>query len=201
MISALNKQAYAVQRNYPFLENFPFSEFKIELAEALVPNVMEDDSGYQSKVIDPRLIKFLYQTEEGGSMAIVIFEQELNWIDSISEKIVNIDKAVKIIDGAIAAKDIISKRNGVLFTEFWCQQLQDKKTRLSYSTSGEILSSLIENHQQMVSIINKIVKLSIGRGLVGLSAKEYQIIITYYQYQLIYAKLLLGIVISSKISL
>ena len=134
-------------------------------------------------------------------MTIVIFEQELNWINSISNKVTNLDQISKTIDAAIAAEWILDKRDGVNSAEQWCEQLNDAHTKLSYSTSGEILASLVSSHTQLVGVINKIVKLAVGRGLVELTREEYQIILTYYQFQLIYSKFLLGVVISSKISL
>ncbi|MEI8345454.1 MAG: hypothetical protein WCG06_05210 [Candidatus Omnitrophota bacterium] len=197
MVTTLSKQAYIVQRKYPFLQNFPFGEYRVEIGDIYPTGPVVED---REKESDPRLVKFVY--EIGSSqMTIVIFEQELNWINSISNKVTNLDQAAKTIDAAIAAEWILDKRDGVNFAEHWCEQLNDDHTKLSYSTSGEILASLVSSHTQLVGVINKIVKLAIGHGLVELTREEYQIILTYYQFQLIYSKFLLGVVISSKISL
>jgi hypothetical protein len=200
MVNTLSKQAYAVQRKYPFLENFPFADFKVEAGNDSSPTTVDTEDYPNQPVVDPNLVKFVY--EKGlSAMTVFIFEQELNWINSISNRIQDLDTISRNIDSALEAEDLLSKRNGVNFAERWCQQLQDNRSRLSYSTSGEILTGLVESHVQLVTVINKIVKLANGKGLVGLSRKEYQIILTYYQFQLIYAKALLGVVISSKISL
>ena len=196
MIQSVSKSDYLVKRKYPFLENFPFNEFSIE---AIGFNKSSYDDDYTAAV-PTQLIKFLYEKGK-SSMTIFVFEQELSWINEVSAKITDLNKIAKIIDSSIKSNDLLRKRNGLRHAEDWCAQLQDSRSRLSYSTSGEILTKLVDNNDQLVSIINKIVKLSIGVGLVGLSEKEYRIILTYYQFQLIYAKLLLGIVIASKISL
>ena len=199
MISSVSKQAYVMQRKYPFLKNFPFKEFQVEIGDEFKPMIL-DDSDYQEQPVDPKLLKFVYETGQ-SSMAIMIFEQELNWLNEIAEKITDLDHATKVIDEAIESPDLLVKRDGVNFAEEWSSKIQDNHTRLSYSTSGEILASLVKNQSQLVAIINKLVKLAMCKGLVGLDREEYQIILTYYQFQLIYTKLILGIIISSKISI
>ena len=197
MISSISKQAYVVKRKYPFLENFSFKEFQVEAGDVFKPM---DDSDYMNQPIDPKLLKFVYETGP-SSMTIMIFEQELNWLNEIAEKITDLDHATKVIDEAIASTDLLVKRDGVNFAEEWSSKIQDNRTRLSYSTSGEILAGLVRNQTQFTTVINKLVKLALGKGLVGLDREEYQIILTYYQFQLIYTKLILGIVIASKISI
>lgn len=199
MITSVSKQAYMVQRKYPFLENFPFSEFQVEAGDLFKP-MATDESSYPNQTVDPKLLKFVYDTGQ-SSMTIMIFEQELNWLNEIAEKITDLDHATKVIDDAINSPDILVKRDGVNFAEEWSSKIQDNHTRLSYSTSGEILAGLVKNHVQLTIVINKLVKLALGKGLVGLDHEEYQIILTYYQFQLIYTKLILGIMIASKISI
>jgi hypothetical protein len=199
MITSVSKQAYVVQRKYPFLENFPFNEFQVEAGDLFKP-MAADDSPYPTQTVDPKLLKFVYETDQ-SSMTIMIFEQELNWLNEIAEKITALDHTTKVIDEAINSTDLLTKRDGVNFAEEWSSKIQDNRTRLSYSTSGEILSGLVRSHAQLTEVINKLVKLALGKGLVGLDREEYQIILTYYQFQLIYTKLILGIVIASKISI
>lgn len=199
MITSVSKQAYVVQKKYPFLENFPFNEFQVEAGDVFKP-MGPDESSYPNKIVDPKLLKFVYEVGQ-SSMTIMIFEQELNWLNEIAEKITDLDHATKAIDDAINSPDLLAKRDGVNFAEEWSSKIQDNRTRLSYSTSGEILAGLVKSQAQLTDVINKLVKLALGKGLVGLDREEYQIILTYYQFQLIYTKLILGIVIASKISI
>jgi len=55
--------------------------------------------------------------------------------------------------------------------------------------------------RETVQLINNINKLSAGAKVIRLDKKQYDIIVTYYDFQLIYCKLILGIVIAAKISL
>ena len=50
-------------------------------------------------------------------------------------------------------------------------------------------------------LINNINKLSSGANVIKMDKKQYDIIMTYYDFQMIYCKLVLGIIIAAKISL
>ena len=192
-MNTINTQTYMISSKYPFLKNFPFKEFSIEIGQNSSDNT-------ENQSVNPILIKFTYEKDK-SSMTIFIFEQELTFINKVSEKITELDLLAKVINDALASPELLIKRDAVLFAEKWCSQLKDNRSKLSYSTSNEILISLVGSHSELVTIINKIGKLQLVQGVVGLTEKEYAITLTYYQYQLIYAKLLLGLVISSKISL
>lgn len=195
----MSKKTYVVKRKYPFLENFPFSEFTFEPGETLAVAVDEDGEVTVSEV-EPVMMKFVYE-KDGSSITVFVFDQELQWMNDISKNVKDLNEAAKIIDIAIESNDLLVKRDGSVYADVWCNQLRDHKFKLSYSTSGEILMNLVKSPEELVSIINKIRKLNSKSGIVGLSANECRIALTYYQFQLIYAKLLLGIIIAAKISL
>ena len=174
---------------FPFLKDFPFSEYSIKF---------ENYDKYDNTNIS--IIKFTYNKNK-ISMSISIFENDLAFIKNLADSISNIDEIFNIIEDALNSQNILDKRNGNIIAEEWYEDLNNGKSRLSYSTSGEILISLIESQDQFTSIVNKLNKLEIGNGIVGLNETEYSIILTYYQFRLIYIKMLLGIIISSKISI
>lgn len=177
-----------VINKFPFLKEFPFSEYSIKF---------ENYNKYDNLNIP--IIKFIYNKDK-ITMSILIFENDLVFIKNLADSISNIDKIFNIIEDALNSQDILDKRNGNIFAEEWYEDLNNGKSRLSYSTANEILVSLIKSQDQLISIINKINKLELGNGVVGLNKIEYSIILTYYQVHLIYIKMLLGIIISSKIS-
>lgn len=177
-----------VINKFPFLKDFPFSEYSIKF---------ENYDKYDNSNIP--IIKFTYDKNK-VTMSISIFENDLFFIKKLSDSVSNIDKIFNIIEDSLNSQNILDKRNGNIIAEEWYEDLNDGKSRLSYSTSGEILISLIKSQDQLISIINKINKLELGNGVVGLNKIEYSIILTYYQVHLIYIKMLLGIIISSKIS-
>lgn len=202
MIISPSKQSTLLTKKYPFLQNFPFEEFEIEIGEMpRTPSfLLEDDEIFSSRQIDPKLIKFNYKNDK-SNIAIVIFEQELYWIGEVASKITDLDKILKTINRGLKAKDLLVKRDAVEAAEDWCGLIQDNRTSLSYSTMGDILASLIRDKQQMIRILNHLGHLTLKKGLVSLSKEEYSIILTYYHFQLIYTKLILGLVIASKISI
>lgn len=202
MIISPSKQSRILTKKYPFLQNFPFGEFEIEIGE--MPKspsfLFEEDEVALIRPIDPKLIKFSY-TREKSNVAIVIFEQELYWISEVASKIKDLDRILKTINRGLKSKDILAKRDAVEAAEDWCGLIQDNRTSLSYSTMGEILASLIRDKNQMIRVLNHLGHLNLKKGLVSLSKEEYSIILTYYHFQLIYTKLILGLVIASKISI
>jgi hypothetical protein len=202
MISSISKEKYLINRIFPILENFPFTEFNIEMAESpSIRNLLDLDEPADLYDRNHQLIKFVYTESDSSKLAIVIFEQELNWIINVSSNITNLDKISKTLTRAIKSKNLLVKRNAAQVAEAWCSQLKDNRTALSYSTMGEILLKLTDSQAECISIINKLGILSTKTGIVSLNKSEYQIILTYYHFQLIYAKLLLGLVISTKISI
>jgi hypothetical protein len=54
---------------------------------------------------------------------------------------------------------------------------------------------------EAVSVINSVNKLYTKKGVVKISKENLNVIFTYFHFRLVYAKLILGIVIASKISL
>lgn len=203
MIASQSKQASKVTRKYPFLKNFPFGEFSMDVADSPGPGFMldEDFEPIFNSESEPSLVKFNYVAKGTGKISIVIFEQELNWIDSISSDVKDLDKIRRSLDRGLRSKDLLAKRDAVELADAWCANVQDKRAKLSYSTMGEVLAGLIKDQSQLIRIISKLSLLSLKRGLVSLTKEEYQIVLTYYHFQLIYTKLILGLVIASKISI
>jgi len=202
MILSQNKHIEQVSSRLPFLRNFPFDEFDMQMVEITKIEVpFEDDEMARTEQIASGLIEFTYTKESTTKIAVSVWEKEIEWINSISDKITDLDKILKAINRGIKSKNLLVKRDSVEAAEKWCSFLQDGRSRLSYSTMGEALSRLVKNRQQMVNVINKLTALQNKSGLVSLTKQEHSIVLTYYHFQLIYTKLILGIVIASKISL
>jgi hypothetical protein len=85
----------------------------------------------------------------------------------------------------------------------WMTLVSDRKSSLSQETFNEVLAGLVGNRSvnQTVTLINNLNKLYTKTGLVKLSKAECDVIFTFLHFRLIYAKLILGIVIASKISI
>ena len=192
-----------VYANYPFLRNFPFQDFQIEAEELKRPQL--DDGEFvisANSTINPFVINFVY-TREKQTTAISVFDRELDWLSTRADLITELDDIVHIINEALPAGDIIKKRDAVLVIEHWLKKIEDERSTLNYSTFNDILMRLIGVTQlkETVQLINNINKLSSGANVIKMDKKQYDIIMTYYDFQMIYCKLVLGIIIAAKISL
>ena len=192
-----------VYSNYPFLRNFPFQDFQIEASEVKKPQVDDGEVvSMHSTHINPFIINFVYSREKQKT-AISVFDRELDWLSTRAESITELDDIVRIINESLPIGDIIKKRDAVLVVEHWLKKIADDRATLNYSTFNDILMRLIGVTQlkETVQLINNINKLSSGASVIRMDRKQYDIIMTYYDFQLIYCKLVLGIIIAAKISL
>lgn len=201
MIVSKNRRALALTGKYPFLKNFPFKEFEIEVGEMNSPGEVLANFEEDLESGSPTLIKFSINDKVKGKLSIIIFERELEWISSTADKIKDLDKIRKTLDRGLRSKELIVKRGAVEEAEEWCKSLQEEGTRLSYSTIGEALMQMVRSQSQLTQVITKIVALSKKKGIVNLTQEEHDIIVAHYHFQLIYTKLILGLVIASKISI
>ena len=202
MTASSQRRTKLLENRYPFLKSFPFDEFEIEVGDLNSSKVrhQSDDDFFEDEP-GPNVLRFSLGEKDKGRISIVIFEKELSWIAMVADDIKNLDGIRKVLDRGIRSKDLIVKRNAVEAAETWSQAIQDNNARLSYSTMGEVLASMIKGQHQFVQVISKLAALSLKKGLVNLNKEEYEIILTYYHFQLIYTKLILGLVIASKISI
>lgn len=192
-----------VYANYPFLRNFPFQDFHIEAEELKKPQAEDGEFAMAAgPITNPFIINFVY-TREKQKTAISVFDRELDWLSARAETITELDDIVKIINESLPTNDIIKKRDAVLVVEHWLKKIADDRATLNYSTFNDILMRLIGVTQlkETVQLINNINKLSSGANVIKMDKKQYDIIMTYYDFQMIYCKLVLGIIIAAKISL
>lgn len=203
MVKDFTKDRILINRAFPFLENFPFNEdFEIYSESAPMLAVTFDEE-FDSAIRRPvRTVSF----RNAGSplkATINMTHAELSWLGKISDNIKKLDRISKRIDRGLKSKDILLKRDISLEADEWLTQVSDSASSLSQETFNEVLRSLIGNKtvNQTVKFINDLNKLYSGRGLIKMSKDDLDIMFTYLHFRLIYAKLILGIVIASKISI
>lgn len=198
--TTLNKDQSKVNRIYPFLSNFPFNnDFEIRLMEFTRLSAFEEFEDFPKP---PTVVNFLYNN--GPVKAEVsIFENEMNWLDESASRIVKLDIISKKIEKAIKSKNILIKKDTVLEAEEWMKSLTDGKNMLSHEIYTDALKAMLmdKSISDISAIVNAINKLVKGTGLVRLSVENASTILTYLHFRLIYVKLILGIVIASKLSI
>ncbi len=192
-----------INRAFPFMKNFPFgNEFSMEVAEAQVMAMMFDEEFSTASRSNPSLINFT-NTGSPSKMVISMYPGELEWIGDVADSVKNLDKIAKRIDKGLKAKDIFLKRDIVMESDLWLNGIKDRSATLSKETFNDVIQSLLGGKplDEAVSVINSVNKLYTKKGVVKISKENLNVIFTYFHFRLVYAKLILGIVIASKISL
>lgn len=192
-----------VNRAFPFMQNFPFNEdFEIEIANHPVLAMMYDEDFETSRTTEPRLINFAYKGTPTKVM-VSILNNELEWISEKAENITKLDKISKRINRGLRSHDILLKRDISIEADEWLKQVSDRRSSLSQETFNEVIQTLLSGKSlaESAGIIRSINKLYAKKGVLKLSEHNLNIIYTYLHFRLVYTKLILGIVIASKISL
>lgn len=204
MAALVQSDRHILNRKYPTLANFPFTEFELEVGQLpSAPSIMKSvdgDEPKQSKYDSP-IIKFT--TDKIAKFSINIHEKDMLWIFERAETVTDLDDIANSINSALESSDLLFRRDAVEKADDWINTLSDKRTMLTYSTFTEVLVALIGETTLVdaTRLINNINKLANKVGIVKLSKDEYQVVTTYYEFRLIYTKLILGLVIASKISI
>jgi hypothetical protein len=205
MAAVLMQDRAILNKKYPFLANFPFSEFSLEVGEmpAAPVRMQPEEEMVDSKMsrYSSPIIKFIY--EKDSRFSINIHEKDLLWIETRAEQVTELDIVSRILTAGLESTNLLEKRDATEIADDWIKKISDNKIMLAYSTFSDVLSALIGDRQikDTVQLINSINKLANKKGLVKLNRNEYGIIEAYYNFRLIYTRLILGIVIASKISL
>jgi hypothetical protein len=205
MVKEITKDRNLINRNYPFLKNFPFNqEFDMELSQPPVLAAMFDDEFEPISV--PKVaqtINFRHKSTNSIKAVVAVNKNELIWLAEMAENITKLDKIAKRLDRGLKTKDLLLKRDISIEADEWLSQLGDGNTALSRETYNDALHSMVTNKSitQTVKIVNSINKLYSKKGLVKLAVEDRDVIFTFLHFRLVYAKLILGIVIASKISI
>jgi hypothetical protein len=205
MAAVLMQDRAILNKKYPFLANFPFSEFSLEVGEmpAAPVRMQPEEEMVDSKMsrYSSPIIKFIY--EKDSRFSINIHEKDLLWIETRAEQVTELDIVSQILTAGLESTNLLEKRDATEIADDWIKKISDNKIMLAYSTFSDVLSALIGDRQikDTVQLINSINTLANKKGLVKLNRNEYGIIEAYYNFRLIYTRLILGIVIASKISL
>lgn len=191
-----------INRAFPFMQNFPFgNEFSMEIASEPVMAMMFDEE-FSARKSSPNLINFTH-VGTPSKMVIAMYSDELEWISEVADSVNSLDKIAKRLDKGLKTKDISLKRDIVMEADLWLTGIKDRSASLSKETFNEVIQSLLGGKplSEAVSVINAVNKMYTKKGVVKISKENLNIIFTYFHFKLVYVKLILGIVIASKISL
>lgn len=200
----LTKDRIQINRDYPFMKNFPFDDkFEMKMQEMQVPTAFMN-AGFELVMMGQQApeVHFNYK-DSPVNATITISEKELIWISEAGKSVKKMDRIAKRIDRGLKSKDMLVKRDACLEADEWMSSITDGKNMLSKQIMNDALNSIVGPIEvaDAISLANLLTKLFMKTGFVHMTRKEGNIITTFLQFKLIYTKLLLGIVISSKITL
>lgn len=192
-----------INRAFPFMVNFPFRNyFEMEIVNPPVMAMTFDEDWASSKRSSPLLINFVNSTKP-SKMVISMHSEELTWLAEVAESVNDLDRIAKEIERGLTSKDVFEKRDAVMEAEAWLAKVRDHEASLSQETFNEVIHGLLAGKSiaDAAAVINSVSKLYMKKGVISLSKESLDIVFTYFHFKLVYAKLILGIVIASKISL
>lgn len=192
-----------INRKFPFMANFPFgNEFEMTVATPQVMAMTFDEEWQPAKSGSTSLLNFTHLGSP-SKMVISMYANELEWISEAAESVRNLDKIAKRIDRGLKTQDIFLKRDIAIEAELWMSQVRDRSSSLSQETFNEVIHSLLAGKSlaEAATVIESVNRLYKKKGVIKVSKDNLDIIFTYFHFKLVYIKLILGIVIASKISM
>ena len=193
----------AVYTNFPFLEAFPFKEYKISLSESEMEDIYpEDELLYREdelKLEPLSLIHFTY-AYDNSDVTISFYLEDVDFLHKKSDSISKLDSIRKKVDGGLNNQDIIKKMKAIkLLAPFMI------KVGTAEVLKRDTFESVLESVQKMSSIslsnkmIEQIKNLDENINVKKLKYIEEQCMMIYLDFQLHHAKIILGTIIASKI--
>lgn len=196
----ITAQDEKILKKFPFLRDFPFPSFSITSQPYSV-------GWYNGAVVplgtslDVNLFTY-FEEDLNRKTNISIFDHELEWLSSISKNITNLDKINEILDNALEETDLLAKRDYMRQCLEWLIKLNDGKASLSFTVFSDVMVGLMDFYKVVdpTKFISTINKLANNRGLIIIDDAEYHTLIAFYDFHFIYTKVMLGIIIASKLS-
>lgn len=174
---------------FPFLKSFPFDEYTLSSGK---------DADYHEELDKDELIDFTYQTMD-KDITISFFNEDMEFLDMISGNVTSLDSLRFQIDEALKSNEILTKFEGIEKTKPFLEKV--KSPAVDTGSFTTVLNGLQEINEVEFSegIVNKINKLDKKLIDFKFNVNEIKAIHSYLDFQLHHAKIMLGVIIASKI--
>jgi hypothetical protein len=187
----------------PFMAQFPFSEYEIKLEERGndfiqlgVSPLLIDAIGDLGKV---ESLTFLYYDGD-SNVSIILTRDDVEWIAEESNKIKKLDAISAALEDAIKTEDLIIKakaiKKGKKFTkDLGCGHLLGMDL-------NEILNEFLNLEETVLTSKNKLNLQKLSEAALKtteFSERQFKAVTSYFNFQIHYTRIVLGIVIASKI--
>jgi hypothetical protein len=187
----------------PFMSEFPFRDYEITMVER--------GEDFITLGVSPMLIKALgddgtvniinfYYVEEDSSVAISIYKEDIEWIADEAKYVKKMDALRKQLDEALSGEDLAEKAKAVKAGRKFTKSINcDNVTGIDFN---ELLSDFLKVNE---TVLHSRIKLGLQKLSVAtlksteFSEKQFKAVSAFLNFQIHYAKILLGIVIAAKI--
>lgn len=194
----LDKQQMQAMTRVPFLAEFPYPEYTFYYQ--LVQTVNMNTSQPVGEPYD--VILFSHQDE--SHTMVNVMEKELWHLYELRNNVANVNVISKTVADAFIDGNVATMSKACRDAETWFKEIKGKNFTVSASTFTDILAGYA-GKMNKIDMITKLSwltdRLYKGKGILYISPDEKGVLLKYYRFQLIYYRMLIGIIIAAKISI
>jgi len=178
---------------FPFLKSFPFDQYIISGGKGEEEEENEQKNSFEDELFN---FKYVYRDKD---IVISFYDTDILFLDVISKDITVLDGIRKSIDKGLDSNSMTVKFTSIRKAKTFLKKI--KSPAENADTFKTVLNGLQEMNEVELSedIINKIDELDKKLKDEKLNVNELITIDSYLDFQLHHAKIMLGIVIASKI--
>ncbi len=178
---------------FPFLKSFPFDQYIISGGKE-----RGDEENEEKNLFDDELFNFKYMYRD-KDITISFYDTDILFLNEISKDIKSLDSTRKSLDKGLNSDNILVKFTSIKKAKVFLKKVKSPAENIS--TFQTVLNGLQEINEVELSdnIVNKIDKLDKTLKDEKLKVNELITIDSYLDFQLHHAKIMLGIIIASKI--
>jgi hypothetical protein len=187
----------------PFMSEFPFNEYDIRLIEkgddfiqlGISPMLIDEfgDTGKNESLN-------FYYIEGGSDVSISINKYDVEWIADQSPLVKKLDSIRESLDNGLSSESLFDKAKSIKIGKKFTKLIGCDNTMII--DFNELLSEFIQLYD---TALNSKIKLGLQRlseatlKSTEFSERQYKAVSAFFNFQIHYIKILLGIVIAAKI--
>lgn len=198
----IKRDVEGVFEAFPFMRSFPFDEYDFELEKIESSNsssgvnpIIIEQAG---KFVGPSILTF-HTTGEVTNTSISFYTYDIKFVESQAAKIKKMDQLNNSLNIALASTDFLIKLEGIKIGEKFLKKIGSGLT--AASTFNKIIHELLTITEIKIDtdLLKMIKKLDRSINQEDFTLEQQEIICEYYNLYIHNIRILLGIVIASKI--
>lgn len=194
----LDKQQMQAVTRVPFLAEFPYPEYTFHYQLMQTINI-----GTAQPVGDPYDV-IMFSHQDDSNTMVNVMEKELWHLYDLRNSVLNLNDISRTVEDAYAQGSIVTMSKACKKAEKWFQEIKGKNFTVGASTFSDILKGYAGKTNKIEMITNLAwltERLYKGKGILYVKPEERVVLLKYYKFQLIYYRMLIGIIIAAKISI